>query len=87
MAKQQGFPLRSYYGRHMKPMPIRTGLLTPITKKEEKKVSTPAKKQMDDFEAEYQAFITMLRLKKAKDEECTEKQPNEDIQSFESECD
>lgn len=44
-------------------------------------------KPLDDFEAEYQAFITMLRLKKAQDEECTEEQPNEDIQSFESECD
>ena len=44
-------------------------------------------KPLDDFEAEYQAFITMLKLKKAKDEECTEEQPNEDIQSFESECD
>lgn len=43
-------------------------------------------KPLDDFEAEYQAFITMLKLKKAKDEECTEEQPNEDIQSFESEC-
>jgi len=44
-------------------------------------------KPLDDFEAEYQAFITMLKLKKAQDEECTEEQPNEDIQSFESECD
>ena len=44
-------------------------------------------KPLDDFEAEYQAFITMLKLKKAKDEECIEEQPNEDIQSFESECD
>lgn len=43
-------------------------------------------KPLDDFEAEYQAFITMLKLKKAKDEECTEEQTNEDIQSFESEC-
>lgn len=72
MAKQQGFPLRSYYGRHMKPKPIRTGLLTPITKKEEKKeqkkTSATAKKQMDDFEAEYQAFIAQLRAKKEAEE-------------------
>jgi hypothetical protein len=57
------------------------------------KVKKPAQnienrnKPLDDFEAEYQAFITMLKLKKAQDEECTEEQPNEDIQSFESECD
>lgn len=72
MAKQQGFPLRSYYGRHMKPKPIRTGLLSPITKKEDKKeqkkVSAPAKKQIDDFEAEYEAFIAQLRAKKEAEE-------------------
>lgn len=72
MAKQQGFPLRSYYGRHMKPKPIRTGLLSPITKKEEKKeqkkASAPARKPLDDFEAEYQAFIAQLRAKKEAEE-------------------
>lgn len=72
MAKQQGFPLRSYYGRHMKPKPIRTGLLTPITKKEEKKdqknTSAPARKPLDDFEAEYEAFIAQLRAKKEAEE-------------------
>ena len=74
MAKQQGFPLRSYYGRHMKPKPIRTGLLTPITKKEEpkkveqKKASAPARKPLDDFEAEYEAFIAQLRAKKKAEE-------------------
>jgi hypothetical protein len=78
MAKQQGFPLTSYYGRHMKPKPIRTGLLTPITKKEDKKeepkkeepkkVAAPARKPLDDFEAEYQAFIAQLRAKKAAEE-------------------
>lgn len=72
MAKQQGFPLRSYYGRHMKPKPIRTGLLTPITKKEDNKKqkngSAQARKPLDDFEAEYQAFIAQLRAKKEAEE-------------------
>ena len=64
----KGFPLASYYGKHTKCKPIRTGHLPPLKKAEKKeepkKTPAPKPKPLDDFEAEYQAFITALKAKK-----------------------
>lgn len=76
----KGFPRRSYYGKGSAEKVTRSDTRTPPRKSTRQpvyrrpgrptpiKTSTPQKKKIDSFEAEYQKFIADLKAKKAAEE-------------------